>query len=149
MKSYFDTSVLVKLYVPEEDSEAICTFIQNRGKSIAINSLQKTELKNAFALKAFRQDISYTELEELLNQMKEDIRRDRITLVKVDWIKLWEVAQDYSLRFTGTIGCRTMDILHVAAAKVMNAEEFYTNDKRQQKLTEAIGIKTYLYPVVN
>ncbi len=149
MKSYFDTSVLVKLYIPEEDSEAICTFIQNRGKSIAINSLQITELKNAFALKAFRQDILNEELEKLLNQMKEDFRRDRITLVKVDWIKLWEVAQDYSLKFTRTIGCRTLDILHVAAAKVMNAEEFYTNDKRQQELAEATGMKTHLYPVVN
>ena len=149
MKSYFDTSVLVKLYIPEKDSKAICAFIQKRGKSIAINSLQETELKNAFALKAFRQDISHEELDKLLDKIKKDFARNRLIRVKIDWIKLLELTLDYSLKFTKKIGCRTLDILHAAAAKIMNAEEFYTNDKRQQELAQIIGIKTYPLPILS
>lgn len=43
-----------------------------------------------------------------------------------------EDAGDYSLKYTNKIGCRTLDILHVAAARIMNAEEFVTNDDSQR-----------------
>lgn len=141
MESYFDTSVLVKLYIPEEDSGETCALIQKRGKSIIINSLQETELKNAFILKAFRGDISQEELDKLLDKINKDFSMNRLKRVKVDWIKLWEMAGDYSLKHTKKIGCRTLDILHVAAARIMNAEEFVTNDDRQKELAQIIGIK--------
>jgi len=141
VKSYFDTSVLVKLYIPEEDSGETCALIQKRGKSIIINSLQETELKNAFTLKAFRGDISQEELDKLLDKINKDFSMNRLKRVNVDWIKLWEMARDYSLKYTKKIGCRTLDILHVAAARIMNAEEFVTNDDRQKELAQIIGIK--------
>ena len=141
MKSYFDTSVLVKLYIPEEDSGETCALIQKRGKSIIINSMQETELKNAFTLKAFRGDISQEELDKLLDKINKDFSMNRLKRVKVDWIKLWEMAGDYSLKYTKKIGCRTLDILHVAAARIMNAEVFVSNDDRQKELAQIIGIK--------
>jgi len=144
VKSYFDTSVLVKLYIPEEDSGATCAFVQKRGESIVINSLQETELKNAFALKTFRHDISNDELTKLLDKIRKDFTRNRLVRVNIDWIKLWEMTRDYSLNFTEKIGCRTLDILHVAAAKIMKAEEFFTNDKRQKELAQMMEIKAYL-----
>lgn len=141
MESYFDTSVLVKLYIPEEDSGETCALIQKRGKSIIINSMQETELKNAFALKAFRGDISQEELDKLLDKINKDFSMNRLKRVNVDWIKLWEMTGDYSLKYTKKIGCRILDILHVAAARIMNAEEFVTNDDRQKELAQIMGIK--------
>ena len=69
-------------------------------------------------------------------------------MVIVDWVYLWEVVLSYSTEYTKRIGCRTLDIMHVAAAKTMNYKEFYTNDMRQNDLAEAIGINTYLYPAL-
>jgi len=34
-----------------------------------------------------------------------------------------------------------LDILHVAAARIMNAEEFVTNDDSQKELAQIMGIK--------
>jgi len=37
---------------------------------------------------------------------------------------------------------RTLDTLHVACARELNAEEFWTFDERQAKLANAQGMKT-------
>ena len=41
---------------------------------------------------------------------------------------------------TGTMGCRSLDILHCAAAKTLAATEFITTDGRQMKLARAMGL---------
>jgi len=40
-----------------------------------------------------------------------------------------------------SLGCRTLDILHVAAALELGAKEFWTFDERQAKLAKAVGLK--------
>ena len=41
---------------------------------------------------------------------------------------------------TGTIGCRSLDIFHCAAAKVLSATEFISTDTRQKRLATAMGL---------
>jgi predicted nucleic acid-binding protein len=40
------------------------------------------------------------------------------------------------------LGCRTLDVLHVAAALVLHATEFVTLDERQRRLAAAAGLNT-------
>ena len=42
---------------------------------------------------------------------------------------------------TVKLGCRTMDILHVACAVEISATGFFSFDKRQQSLAKAAGLK--------
>jgi hypothetical protein len=42
---------------------------------------------------------------------------------------------------TSTIGCRSLDILHCAAAKIVGATDFVSTDVRQKALATAIGLK--------
>ena len=46
----------------------------------------------------------------------------------------------YALNHTPTIGCRTLDVLHVAAAKLIGTTEFCTFDTRQFTLAGQIGL---------
>jgi hypothetical protein len=41
---------------------------------------------------------------------------------------------------TGTLGCRSLDVLHCAAAKVLAATEFISTDVRQKRLAAVIGL---------
>ena len=41
---------------------------------------------------------------------------------------------------TTTLGCRTLDIIHVAAALVLEAKEFVTFDTRQAALAKQAGL---------
>lgn len=48
-------------------------------------------------------------------------------------------------QFTPTIGCRSLDILHCATAKVLAAPEFITADVRQRKLALAMGLNAVVF----
>jgi hypothetical protein len=41
---------------------------------------------------------------------------------------------------TGSIGCRSLDVLHCAAAKLLAANEFISTDARQKRLAAGIGL---------
>jgi len=55
--------------------------------------------------------------------------------------KVFRVAGELSGRHTAAIGCRTLDILHVAVAKVIGAKIFVTLDARQAAVAAKAGIK--------
>jgi predicted nucleic acid-binding protein len=54
----------------------------------------------------------------------------------------YDVARQLSRRHTATLGTRTLDTLHVAAAIVLHADSFYTFDRAQARLARASGLAT-------
>ena len=56
------------------------------------------------------------------------------------WNDIFVEAVKLAELHTGTIGCRSLDILHCTAAKVLAASEFISTDARQKKLAAAIGL---------
>ena len=56
------------------------------------------------------------------------------------WHHVLAEAQTYALIQSPTIGCRTLDVLHVAAAKLIGTTEFCTFDIRQSTLAGQIGL---------
>jgi predicted nucleic acid-binding protein len=53
---------------------------------------------------------------------------------------LWE-AERLSAGHSETMGTRSLDILHVASALVLGAEQFVTFDTRQGALARAAGLR--------
>lgn len=49
-----------------------------------------------------------------------------------------------SRKYTRSIGCRSLDILHVATAVELEFKYFATFDVRQQQLAKAAGLKIIL-----
>jgi len=142
MKTYYDTSLLVKLYVPEPDSGSINEFVRSEGKAIPLNVLHEAELRNALALKAFRQEITKDDLTQVLRKIERDIDIGRLVRARLNWDDLVRTTVELSMMYTPEIGCRTMDILHVAAAAVLGCERFVSNDARQRHLAERLGMVT-------
>jgi hypothetical protein len=54
---------------------------------------------------------------------------------------LWQEAERISRAHTPAIGVRTLDLLHVAAARVLKATRFCTFDTRQHALVRAAGLQ--------
>ena len=50
MSLYYDSGVLVKLYVREELSDAVAAFVARRGEAITVNGLHELEIRNALRL---------------------------------------------------------------------------------------------------
>ena len=56
MSLYYDSGVLVKLYVREEFSDAVARFLAERREAVVINDLHEIEMRNALRLKRFREE---------------------------------------------------------------------------------------------
>ena len=61
-------------------------------------------------------------------------------LVKLYYPDILTQAVKLSEQHIGTVGCRSLDILHCAAAKASAAAEFISSDTRQKQLAVAMGL---------
>jgi predicted nucleic acid-binding protein len=55
---------------------------------------------------------------------------------------VFEKACRLSGEHTGRLGCRSLDVLHVAVALVSRASVLYTFDENQKRLAAAEGLRT-------
>ena len=144
-KTYFDTGALVKLYIVEHGSE----FVQNAAQRvgiIGINPLQETELRNAILAAQGRRIISREAARRSLDNFEEDLQTGVFFRESPEWAWIYRRADIMARQYTPRLLCRTLDILHVAAAELAGADRIITGDQRQQKLAKAIGLKVVKIP---
>jgi predicted nucleic acid-binding protein len=60
------------------------------------------------------------------------------------WRATLKRAGNLSQKHTPVLGCRSLDVLHVASALELELKNFLTFDRRQQKLAKAAGLKPIL-----
>ena len=138
MSLYIDSSALVSLYYPETASRAVARAI---GKAlITFTFLHELELKNGLSLKKFRGEASDAEIRGTLRLIEEDRAAGRLSSPALDWPKCWRLACDLSLRHSGDVGTRSLDVLHIATALELGAKQFLTLDERQRKMAETVGL---------
>ena len=141
MSTYLDTGVLVKLYCPESDSaKAIETVTACRLPWI-YTAWQELELANALRLKVFRKELTEAQRRTAMGRLVHDITSGVLVRTAVDAAAVFRIAETLSSQWTPSIGYRTLDILHVAAAKVIGARELVTFDQRQSVLAKRAGLK--------
>ena len=145
-KTYFDTGALVKLYILEPSS----AWVQRRAKaasSIPLNQLQETELRNAVYAAAGRHVLSAPAAQRALAHLDADIRQGVLALELPPWPAVWQRAAHLARLHTPRMLCRTLDVLHVAAAEACGADLVVTGDQRQFRLCQALGIPAARVPV--
>ncbi len=140
MKLYIDSSVLVKLYYPEPESKVLAEWITKQKQPILFTQFHELEMTNTFALKAFRNEIS----EESFNDLRDILEKDKaagiLDVVNPDWSDVLLESLRISKRSSPVIGTRSLDIIHIASADILNCDTFLTNDKRQLSAALAIGL---------
>jgi hypothetical protein len=136
--TYLDTGCFVKLYYPEADSPRVIAKIQ--GKSICYTALHELEFVNALQLKIFFKNATPQQVTAARALVETDVKSGVLTSAGGDWPNLFREAVKLAEQHTGSMGCRSLDILHCAAAKTLAAKEFISTDARQQKLAAAMGL---------
>ena len=142
MHAYYDTGVLLPLYVQEVFSEPVTNLAESRHEAIPFNLLQQVEMETAIRLKLFRGEINRARVHAIVAARDEDVRGGRLLLCSVDWILALEEARRIGERATGQWGCRTLDLLHVAVAVQWRCAAFVTADDRQLKAARSAGLET-------
>jgi predicted nucleic acid-binding protein len=133
---YLDTSAFIKLYLHEDGSAEVHQLVTAQHDPLPVPSVLELEFCNALRFKVYLGEIDSQEIDRLMSSYRERRRSGLYFTPHLDPITLHEMALQMTLR-TPLIGCRSLDILHVAAARLLEAERFITADRRQASLAES------------
>ena len=136
--TYLDTGCFVKLYYPEPDSAQVVALIE--GKALGHTPLHDLEFMNALELKVFLKNATAAQVTAARALVAADLQAGVLVSPTGEWKDIFAEAVKLAEQHTGTIGGRSLDILHCAAPKVLNATEFVSADARQKKLATAMGL---------
>jgi predicted nucleic acid-binding protein len=141
LKIYFDTGLLVKLYLTEQNSSEATAFIQSYGTPICFCGLQQTELRNALYRKCGRREITERQLAVALKDVQADMDSGALQMPDIEWPEVWTKADRLTAKYALTTQCRTLDVLHVAVAMQLEIKTFGTTDMRQMVVARKAGLK--------
>lgn len=142
---YLDTSALLKLYIREEGSAEVQALVVSQADPLPIWEIQEMEFTNALRLKVFWKEVSDEQADVQLGMFADRKRRGLYFTPELSRSALMATFRDLS-RHTSELGCRTMDILHVACALTLEADEFVSFDNRQCALAEKAGLSLASLP---
>ncbi len=146
MKLYIDSNILVKLYYPEPESKQIEKLIKDLQQPLLFTPFHELEMTNAFALKVFRKEISRLEFESWQEILKKDKKAGILQIHNPDWPEVFFEALRISRLLSPQFGTRLLDIIHVAAAHILNCDTFLTHDARQSVAAQKLGLSSIDLP---
>ena len=135
-----DSSFLLSLEGNDTNSLAATTYALGLKEPITISALGRLEVENATRLLSFRHVITMASAAALLANFSADESAGLIAEVRCPWPAVFATARRISSARTESEGYRLMDILLVAVAVELGADEFLSMDERQRKLALAEGL---------
>ena len=141
MTVYLDSSALIKLYVIEENSERVERFVTQLKAPLPLSALHEIEMRNGLRLKAFRREASRRAVGAALQHLADDFASGVLYRPSLDWPDVFNVAESLSKRHAAILGCRSLDLLHVASANILRTNGFLTFDQRQAALAHKAGLR--------
>jgi len=136
---YADTSFLVSLYVLDANSARAAAQMKAVKLPVLLTPLGELELANALYLRVFRKELVPSRINTAHALFIKDIE-DGIFELRSLSQTVYDRAKLIARKHTLHLGTRTLDVLHVASALVLQAKAFYTFDRNQEKLAGAEGL---------
>jgi len=133
-----DTSAFIKLYLLEDGSAEVHDLVVGQPEPLPVWHFLELEFLNALRFKVFLAEMEPGEVERVVSLYLERKRSGQYFSPRLDPVALHELSVQMTMR-TASVGCRALDILHVAAARLCDAAVFVTADRRQAALAELEG----------
>lgn len=138
---YVDPSVLVGSLIQDANTERGMKLLGSAKRPFVLTELANLEILNALELAEFRQPAQSVTVVRARTRFKDLLGNGSWVSIETDLISTFQRAQGLSRVHSRAIGCRSLDILHVASAMEIGAKTFWTFDDRQRKLAEAVGLR--------
>jgi predicted nucleic acid-binding protein len=136
-----DTSFLFSLYGRDANTAKARKLVSRCGKPITVTLFNEFGLGNAVRLSVFQKLLPSEIGAAMLADYEADKADGRVIPGVCNLAEALGEALRLSASETPGGGHRAFDILHVAAAVVMEAENFFTFDDKQRGLARAAGLK--------
>lgn len=135
MKFVADSSLLVRLYLRDSNSENIERFLARGAKVVSLSALARVETLNVLLREKGRADRFLADLDEGV----------LLRLEPVDWPRAFQQAESLARRFSPTLRPGGHDLILVAAASIMGGTWFLSFDRhsRQRLLAAVAGFQVW------
>lgn len=140
MKTYADTSLLFSLYSADANSPKADAWRAASPHPLPFTAFHRLELRNALNLAVFQKRLTPVEVQSAWQEVENDLAAGLLISSGGWWHRVFSEAEAIAANHTSAVGCRTLDILHVAAAQLVGVTEFCTFDTRQGDLVRKIGM---------
>lgn len=143
-----DTSFLCGFYVKQSNSAAAAAHAATMKEPLHVTELLMYEFRQSLRFQVWRhtanprEGIAPADAQAALIQFEADLASGVAVLSPCSLMDVLYRAEVISRQHTITGGHRSFDVLHVATALVLKAEEFLTFDANQRKLAAAEGLQT-------
>ncbi len=138
---YWDTSALLKCYAPEPDSAAYRSLLCGQPR-VVISFMHRIEMAYALRHKEIRGEILPTAADGFIARFDRDSAEGRF--IVLPWGDDTVQASREVLAVCSSpperIPIRTLDGIHLAAARVAGLRSIVTTDRRMRAAAEAIGM---------
>ncbi len=146
MIAYPDTSFLCALYRYQANSPEAAEHFGRMPEPLHIASPLLFEFRQSTRWQAFlhgkdpSKGFDRATAQAALAKFHSNIASGAIVVIPVDWADVASIAERLSAQYTWTEGYRGFDVLHVATALHLGANEFLSFDGKQKELAEAEGL---------
>ena len=143
--SYWDTSALVKLYAPEPDSALFADHALALALPLRICRLGLYEARATFQRKEAAGLLRAGAAELLHSQILADVAAGDVLLTELDE----NLEREYAAilhecyQRTPPLPIRTLDAIHLAAARLTGATEVVATDKRVREVARFTGLSLF------
>ena len=141
MKTYADTSFLVRIYLTQSDSPKALALMSGFRDPLPFTPLHRHELRNALRLAVFRREIDAERRKLAFQDIESDLEDAILAHAPIPWTDAFRDADKLGAAHTESMGVRAIDLLHAGIALALGATEFLTFDFRQAALAKAAGLK--------
>jgi len=147
MIAYPDTSFLFAIYVNQSSSPAAAAHAAIMQEPLHVTALLEYEFRQGLRFQAWRhsanmgEGIAPPDVQTALKRFEADLNGGVTLRMPCDFPEVCRRAEELSTRHTMVNGHRSFDILHVATALHLGAQEFLTFDRNQRKLAAAEKLK--------
>jgi predicted nucleic acid-binding protein len=141
LKTYADTSFLVRLYLTQSDSPKALALMRDFRDALPFTQVHRHELRNAIRLAVFRNEIDAERRKLAFQDIESDLEDGILVHAPIPWTDAFRDAEKLGAAHTEDMGVRAIDLLHAGIALRFGAKEFLTFDIRQGALATAAGLK--------
>jgi uncharacterized protein len=136
---YLDTSVLVKRYVAEPDSDRVDEVVV--GFTLVTSELALGEVWSALLAKERSKVLSPAAREMAWKAFLGDVEDGAMRLIPLDGVTIRE-ANEMMLRVHPQVPLRTLDAIHLATYDSVTTGPLFTKDKRMNVAAKLLGFAT-------
>ena len=141
MRTYYDTSFVLKTYIQEANTPEALAILKAESDAIPFSHVLELELRTAMRNQHGRGEITARELRAVLRTLESDLAKGILSRPEYDLVAVYLRAEKLSAKHAATTLCRSADILHVASALEAGCTAFVSFDDRQRKCATLAGLK--------